>query len=152
MATRGLSDADQVRLAEAHALTGKLFAVIHRAQAAFEAVAAEFGLTALQARTLLWLEQPSTMGSVADHLSCDASNVTGLADRLERLGLVERIPGADRRVKLLSLTRSGAQTRSELAKRVGVASTVTARLDATQRRQLSELLDELLSRATPETA
>jgi len=142
---RALSGADQARLAEAHVLTSKLFQVVHRAQADFEAVAGEFGLTALQARTLLWLVQPCPMGSLAKHLSCDASNVTGLADRLQRLGLVERVPGADRRIKLLSLTPSGTETRAKLAKRVGAGSTVSARLSATQRRQLSKLLDELLA-------
>lgn len=140
-----LSDADRARLGEAHALTGKLFQVVQRAQDDFAAVAATLGLTALQARTLLWLEEPRSMGSLAEHLSCDASNVTGLADRLGRLGLVERVTGSDRRVKLLSLTPAGADNRAELAKRVAAGSTVSARLDADQRRRLSDLLDELLA-------
>lgn len=110
----------------------------------FEAIAAGFGLTALQARTLLWLEEPSAMSSLAEHLQCDASNVTGLADRLDRLGLVTRVPGADRRVKLLSLTPAGLQTRTSLARKVAAGSTVTARLTPAQRRQLSDLLDLLL--------
>ena len=131
-------------LAEAHALTGKLFRAVHRAQADFEAIAQEFGLTSLQARTLLWLEEPRAMRTIAEHLSCDASNVTGLADRLTRLGMVERVAGADRRVKLLSLTEGGARTREELARRVGAGSTVSARLTAAQRRQLSDLLDRLI--------
>ena len=35
-------------------------------------------------------EQPVPMGRLADTLGCDASNVTGLVDRLEARGLVER--------------------------------------------------------------
>ena len=71
-----------------------------RAKADFAEVAGQLGLTPLQARTVLWLEQPSAMGGLVEHLSCDASNVTGLADRLETHGLVERVTGPDRRVKL----------------------------------------------------
>ena len=50
------------------------------------------------------------MGELASALSCDASNVTGLVDRLESRGLLQRSPSAeDRRVKVLSLTPLGAQ-------------------------------------------
>ena len=36
------------------------------------------------------------MGRLAETLSCDASNVTGLVDRLEARGLVQRQPSAER--------------------------------------------------------
>lgn len=85
------------------------------------------------------------MGSMAQHLACDASNINGLADRMERLGYVERVAGGDRRVKLLSLTPAGRRTRTLLGERVAQGSTVTARLDPDQRRQLSDLLDLLLA-------
>lgn len=135
--------ADDADLARAHALTGKLFRAVHQAQADFEAMAGEFGLTALQARTLLWLEQPRAMRSLAEHLSCDASNVTGLADRLQRLGMVERVPGEDRRVKLLRLTDQGLATRAGLAQRVAAGSTVVARLSKAEQARLADLLDKL---------
>jgi len=132
-------------LAEAHALSRRLFQVTERARADFAAAVAELGLTPLQARTVLWLEQPSAMRGLADHLSCDASNVTGLADRLENLGLIERVAGSDRRVKLLQLTRRGAALRTDLADRVARGSTVTAKLSPTERQQLGKLLDKLLA-------
>ena len=48
------------------------------------------------------------MGELAEHLYCDASNVTGIVDRLEGRGLVERKPDPnDRRVKRLVLTPQG---------------------------------------------
>lgn len=140
---RGLV-ADDAGLERAHALSSKLFRAVHRAQADFETMAQEVGLTGLQARTLLWLETPKAMGTLAEHLSCDASNVTGLADRLERLGMLERLPGSDRRMKLLSLTDHGRVTRDQLAQRVAVGSTVIARLSPAQQQHLGELLDELL--------
>jgi DNA-binding MarR family transcriptional regulator len=137
--------AEQERLRQSRVLSGKLFQVAERARADFEAIAEQHDLTALQARTLLWLERPSSMRELARHLTCDASSVTGLADRLERRGVVERTTGDDRRVTLLQLTPEGRRLRRRLARQVSNGSTVVARLDADQRRTLGALLDELLS-------
>ena len=55
------------------------------------------------------------MSRLAGTLSCDASNVTGLIDRLESRGLVERRASAtDRRVKALQLTSAGKKVRAAL--------------------------------------
>ncbi len=131
-------------LAEAHDLSARLFQVIDRMRSDFAAVAAEFGLTPLQARSILQLEEPQPMRALADHLACEPSNITGLADRLEASGLVERVSGTDRRVKLLQLTRQGTRLRGRLSTRVATGSTVTAKLTAAERRTLSGLLDRLL--------
>lgn len=131
-------------LAEAHGLSARLFRVIDRMRSDFAEIAGEFGLTPLQARSILQLEEPQPMRALADHLSCEPSNVTGLADRLEVSGLVERVAGADRRVKLLQLTAEGRRLRNQLAERVASGSTVTAKLSAAERRTLSQLLDTLL--------
>jgi DNA-binding MarR family transcriptional regulator len=68
-----------------------------------------FDLTPPQAITLRkLLDGPLPMGSVAEVLSCDASTLTGIADRLEERDLIKRqIDPADRRVKLLALTDAG---------------------------------------------
>ena len=132
-------------LAKVHVLTRQLFAVAERAKSDFADLAGTLGLGPLQARTVLWLENPSAMGGLAEHLSCDASNVTGLADRLETRGLVERVTGPDRRVKLLRLTRRGQRLRAKLAARVAEGSTVGARLIHLERAQLAAILDKLLS-------
>ncbi len=137
--------ADAALLAESHELSGKLFMVAERARSDFASIAEAFNLTALQARTVLWLEHPSAMRDLADHLACDASNVTGLADRLEKRGVVQRVPApSDRRVKHLQLTTEGANLRTRLAQRVAEGSTVTARLTPHERQQLSHLLNKLL--------
>lgn len=48
------------------------------------------------------------MGTVAEVLSCDASTLTGIADRLEERKLIQRqTDPTDRRVKLLVLTDAG---------------------------------------------
>lgn len=131
-------------LIEAHDLSRRLLQVAERARADFANVVTELGLTTVQARAVLWLDQPSPMRELAGHLQCDASNVTGLADRLEHLGIVERVPGRDRRVTLLRLTRQGLTLRAEVADRVAHRSTVTARLTSPERQQLAVLLDKLL--------
>lgn len=73
-------------------------------------VAQRHDLSAQQAQLLSRLdpEAPASMRQLAELLGCDASNVTGLTDRLERRGLVERrgLP-SDRRVKQVAVTPAG---------------------------------------------
>src|SRR5437667_8230709 len=68
------------------------------------------GLSFAQAHALRLLDpqQPLPMSALAERLFCDASNVTGIADRLEARGLVER-PSAEgaRRGKALTITPAG---------------------------------------------
>jgi DNA-binding MarR family transcriptional regulator len=75
---------------------------------------AQLELTPMQAHLLRVIDpdRPMPMSDVADALSCDASNVTGLVDRLEARGLVERRPGTrDRRVKEIAITPDGRRAR-----------------------------------------
>ena len=52
---------------------------------------------------------------------CDNSNVTGIVDRLEALGLVERRAAAhDRRVKTVVLTEHGEAVRGVVQERMSV--------------------------------
>ena len=77
-------------------------------------LAAELQLSPAQCHVLHLIEpeRPIPMGQLAETLACDASNVTGLVDRLESRGLVRRRPSAaDRRVKVLFLTPTGARLR-----------------------------------------
>src|SRR5262249_15228793 len=57
-------------------------------------VAAEFELSPMQAHVLRLLEpgEPLPMRTLARKLCCDASNVTGIVDRLEERGLVQPTP------------------------------------------------------------
>lgn len=131
-------------LAEAHALASRLIQLAERSKAAFAAAVAERGLTPPQARALFFLERPAPMRDLAAHLSCDASNVTGIADRLEAQGLVERMRGDDRRVTMLRLTEEGAAARADLSALVVSSPSPSDRLSAAERRQLTALLDKML--------
>ena len=85
------------------------------------------------------------MSRLADTLSCDASNVTGLIDRLESRGLVRRRPSiSDRRVKALQLTPSGARLRAQLLRRMAGRSLPLSRLSLDERRTLVKILEALV--------
>src|SRR6266849_9232780 len=91
------------------------------AQRAHLPTGAEFDLSPIQCHVLHLIEprRPLPMSRLADTLSCDASNVTGLVDRLESRGLVQRQPSArDRRVKVLQLTPTGSRLRAQLLRRI----------------------------------
>jgi DNA-binding MarR family transcriptional regulator len=96
----------------------QLFFEIGMAQRTRVGVAlAELGLTFAQAHALRLIDpdHPLPMSALAELLVCDASNVTGIADRLEARGLIERrAAGGDRRVKVLALTPAGTETRARV--------------------------------------
>lgn len=132
---------DRPTIDEARETAGLLFAVTEQLRHGFEEVAGRLGLTPQQARTLLACSPPLTMRSLANHLACDASNVTGIADRLEARGLIVRhVDPSDRRVKLLMLTNVGTELRDRLDAAVAEASPLMTGLTAAEGRSLHALL------------
>ena len=107
----------------------------------------EGGLSPVQCHVLHLMEpgRPVPMGRLAETLSCDASNVTGLVDRLESRGLVQRRPSAaDRRVKVLHLTPAGARLRAQLLRGMTERCLPLSRLSLDQQRTLVRLLETLV--------
>jgi MarR family transcriptional regulator, organic hydroperoxide resistance regulator len=116
-------------------------------RASLPALAAELELSPAQCHLLNLIEpdRPMPMGELAGAMSCDASNVTGLVDRLESRGLLRRSPSAqDRRVKVLSLTPRGAQMRASLLERITSAPPTLGRLSEADQRALARILRRLL--------
>ena len=110
---------------------------------------AEFDLSPAQCHVLHLIEpgRPLPMGRLAQTLSCDASNVTGLVDRLESRGLIRREPSAaDRRVKVLRLTADGARVRAQLLRKMSGRTLPLSRLPADQQRALIAILEELVEK------
>jgi len=108
---------------------------------------AEFDLSPVQCHVLHLIEpgRPLPMSRLAETLSCDASNVTGLVDRLEARGLVRRLASLrDRRVKVLQLTPTGARLRAQLLRRMAGRSIPLSRLSVDQRRTLVHILEALV--------
>ena len=108
---------------------------------------AELDLSPAQCHVLHLIEpdRPLPMGRLAETLSCDASNVTGLVDRLEVRGLVQRRPSdGDRRVKVIQLTATGSRLRERLLRRMTSGSCALSRLSPDQQRSLVSILEVLL--------
>ena len=108
---------------------------------------AEVDLSPVQCHVLHLLEpgRPLPMGRLADRLACDASNVTGLVDRLESRGLVRRqASDEDRRVKVLLLTPAGSRLRAQLLRRMTRRSHPLSRLSPGQQRALVTILEALV--------
>ena len=118
--------------------------VTEQAKADFVEIAASLGLPVHLARAVVLLSTPAPMRDLADQLACDRSYITGIADQLEDRGLVERVPGTDRRVKLLQLTRKGATMRNRISDTVADRALILRRLDDDQRKALRPLLEALL--------
>jgi MarR family transcriptional regulator, organic hydroperoxide resistance regulator len=105
------------------------------------------GLSHVQCQVLHLIEpgRPLPMSRLADVLSCDASNVTGLVDRLEARGLLERRPAPDdRRVKVLALTPTGARLRDEMLRHMTGQRLPLSSLSADERRALVAMLERLV--------
>ncbi|MEA5055503.1 MAG: MarR family transcriptional regulator [Propionicimonas sp.] len=140
------------RVTEARTLSMLLFQAMERARNDFGALAARHGVTPPMARVLLLLAEPVPMRGVARELGVDPSYVTGVADELERAGLVERTVGLDRRVKLLRATARGAEVRARLAESISREATVLTRLTEDERATLRLLAQRLLAEATDPVA
>ena len=111
------------------------------------ALAAEFDLSPAQCHVLHLIEpgRPIPMGQLAETLACDASNVTGLVDRLESRGLIRRHPSsADRRLKVLDLTPAGARLRAVVLERMTKPPEGLRHLSAAELRTLVSILRRLL--------
>jgi DNA-binding MarR family transcriptional regulator len=107
------------------------------------AVAADAGLSPPQLFALQALTpgEPAPMSNLAGVLRCDASNVTGLVDRLAARGLVQRRPAPhDRRIRHLILTPEGIALRERVAQRLEEPPAGFAALSAAEARQLRDLL------------
>jgi DNA-binding MarR family transcriptional regulator len=79
-------------------------------------------------------------------LVCDASNVTGIVDKLETRGLIVR-QGAehDRRVKQLIVTERGRELRAKLTARMYEAPATVAGLPTPQKLHLTALLRDAIA-------
>jgi len=114
----------------------------------FIAIVTELELSPPQAHALKVLRpgNPIAMRELANGLHCDPSNITGIVDRLEARGLVERraAPG-DRRIKTLVLTGGGMQLRGLLLDRLSEPPPAIAALSADEQRLFRDLLRRIVA-------
>jgi DNA-binding MarR family transcriptional regulator len=146
VATRGKATvprSDHLRLEGE--VVGLWFQVQGRLEAHFTELAAQHGLSAVQAKVLLQLpaEGATTMRALAGLLQYDASNLTGVVDRLESTGAVRRRSHPqDRRVKRVELTDDGRRLRVAFWEKLTNRSGPLGRLSG---RELTSLRSLLLS-------
>ncbi|MEE1823156.1 MarR family transcriptional regulator [Streptomyces sp. BE20] len=127
-------------------LMANLVALFHRE---YEEAAAARSLTGAQAKVLALLRRgPMPMRQIAQTLSCEPSNITGIVDRLESRGFVTRQADLqDRRVKLVAATDTGATASEELRESLNFAREPLAALEPGERTQLRDLLSRMLTGA-----
>ncbi|MFI5757031.1 MarR family winged helix-turn-helix transcriptional regulator [Streptomyces sp. NPDC051569] len=125
--------------------------VVARYYEEYDQAASQHSLTGAQARTLGLLSlEPMPMRRIAQKLKCEPSNVTGIVDRLEARGLVERRPDpADRRVKLAAPTDKGLATATQLRDSLDFAREPLAGLSEEERGVLRDLLKRMLGEDAP---
>ncbi|HEY7267835.1 MAG TPA: MarR family transcriptional regulator [Solirubrobacterales bacterium] len=96
--------------------------LVRRFRAAFVACADELGLGPSEAQ-LIWLLDEAgdaSTGDLARRLGVDPANASTLLTKLERRGLVRRVPAErDRRRRLVSLTDEGREAKATLTRCIG---------------------------------
>lgn len=91
------------------------------------------------------LGEPMAMRDLAERMWCDASYITGIADRLEKAGWAFRQNDPDdRRVKQLVLTQAGKQARAEMIDRIHADMPIARNLSMEELEQLATLLRKSL--------
>jgi DNA-binding MarR family transcriptional regulator len=123
-----------------------LFALVDRLRGGFDQVVSAFDLSAPQAKALHYVAQagPVPMRDLACRLRCDASNVTGIVDRLEQRGLLERRSApTDRRIKSLVATTEGVALAERVWAQVRRGTLGLMALSMDERAELVALLRRL---------
>ncbi|MBO1333048.1 MarR family transcriptional regulator [Streptomyces sp. VRA16 Mangrove soil] len=120
--------------------------VVSRYYQEYEEAASRHGLTGAQARVLSLLTlEPLPMRQIAQRLKCEPSNITGIVDRLEGRGLVERQPSpGDRRVKVAAPTDEGIRVAHGLRDSLDFAREPLAGLSREERTAFRDLLRRML--------
>ena len=119
--------------------------IVDRFVASYESAAAAPGLTTVQAKVLAALGEPLPMHRIAEKLKSERSNVTGIIDRLEARGLVERRPDdRDRRIKNIVATPAGAVLARNFRRSLGFAAEPLAALAPAERVELRDLLRRMV--------
>jgi DNA-binding MarR family transcriptional regulator len=117
-------------------------------RARFHSIADAHRLTPPLFAMLRLLDEPLPMSAVAEQMACDASYVTGMADRLEALGYVERQSDpSDRRVKQLVSTAEGVRVRAAVHEAMSLGAGMFPELDDDDVRQLLKIFHKILPSA-----
>ena len=116
-------------------------------------LAEKHDLSAMQMFTMATMipGQPTPMNTISCILGCDASNVTGIVDRLLAHNLIKREENPkDRRVKMITLTPAGEELRSIMFRELDEYQMPGfAGLTQSQQSELSVLLTVIMQGSKP---
>jgi len=130
----------------------QLFRVAINAKHGLMNIADQHKLTIMQMYTLCLLEADTSipMSSLTSMLHCDASNVTGIVERLFSQKYIKREENPhDRRSKMIALTPKGARLCEKIAQSLALYQPANLQtLSEKQKQQLLELLTKTLTTPT----
>jgi DNA-binding MarR family transcriptional regulator len=116
-----------------------------------QAIAGEFGIAPHDLLAMFKLDGVLSMKELAQHIGCDASFVTAIADTLERRGFVRREPSQrDRRVKNLVLTDEGVAAKERLTQELAAKMPWSYTLNDTERTCFLALLKKAVGGTQPD--
>jgi DNA-binding MarR family transcriptional regulator len=114
-----------------------------------ELVSLDMKLSKIELISLLFVDRKHEviMSSLADYLNVSMSTATGIADRLNRQGLLERTRSeADRRIVSLSLSPAGREITERIASAVnGYLEIASGALSDEEQGQLTRLIMKILA-------
>jgi DNA-binding MarR family transcriptional regulator len=139
--------AEQGRATDHDDLVDALVQTAFATMAVLNKVGADNDLSLTQLRVLAILrDRRLRMTALADYLGLEKSTMTGLVDRAEKRGLLERAPGpSDGRAVEVFLSPEGAEFADRLSGHIATSlSALTGGLGPTDRRRLQTLLQRVL--------
>ncbi len=127
----------------------KLMILMMRSKRHMHEVVDTLGMTPVQGMLLMHFEkgQCKSMQELSTLMGCDASNTTGLIDRLDGQGLIERtVDPKDRRVKMIKLSDKGCVCRGKILESLQKAEAADLeKLSPDEVKTLVTLVDKLLA-------
>lgn len=134
-------------LTPAAAVWRRIGSLVDAERGRVQEIACAFELSVPQLLALRELdpEAPQPMGQLACAMTCDNSNITGLVNRLEKRGLVERRADPnDRRVRVIALTDEGRRVRADALARWNACPPALDDLDPSELAQLQRTLERIV--------
>ncbi|HSW96950.1 MAG TPA: MarR family transcriptional regulator [Candidatus Saccharimonadales bacterium] len=131
----------------------KLFRVAIEAKHNLMDIADSHGLTVMQLYTLCLLEADTSipMNSLSATLSCDASNVTGIVERLLQHDYIKREENPkDRREKMITLSQKGIKLCEKISETFASAEPKALQsLSKEEQIQLHQILSKVIDSSPP---
>jgi DNA-binding MarR family transcriptional regulator len=129
----------------------KIVLLMMRSKRHLARIMEEYEMTVAQGMMLLLFVpgKGSSMQKLSCMMGCDASNTTGLVDRLDNQGMItQTVDPQDRRVKLIELNAKGLERRKLLLKELETAEVADLqKLSVEEQTTLSHLIDKLTAKS-----